>query len=506
MAKYVEDEKDTKRLVYPRPLVMFRPPSRHTYGFQDGDVYDLPLLELQTLLQLPHINFTPVMERNSQSIVSSPLQKQSRNQMKKKKQKKHYDEGIIKSLYWLESSNDGSSNDNYIITKAVSRAILTHALFSIEYSASFSNDDWTSAVKIDGVDGILEGIGEIDVISLSNPNLSNVERAELLKTISTLLRNDENYADDRYHPSTILDEERVLIYHHSSTNDHYIKVGTRMAIGPAGSRGAPSQTLRRTHRGILKKYALKNRLGVGRSEISTAMEPEIGIIMANFVLAGTDTGQSIMDPCCGSGSLLLYASALGATNLVGVDSLECVWKNANDEFRRHTRVIGTNTSKVKLALPRFFHGDVFDPSSTECLQTINEFDALIVDPPYNIGAPIILAGKDIRPLNYHQHNETLHVESAGTVNVAQRDITASILNIARKVLVDGGRLVFFLPVQGDDMHLSLEKLMQTKRWLIQGPDEQLEIQFGRLQRFSPTFARWLVCIKKRQKQQIISLI
>ena len=30
-------------------------------------------------------------------------------------------------------------------------------------------------------------------------------------------------------------------------------------MGPAGTKGAPSQTLRRTHRGLLKQYALKHR-------------------------------------------------------------------------------------------------------------------------------------------------------------------------------------------------------------------------------------------------------
>ena len=506
-----------KPATYPRLLVMFRHPSRHTYGFLEGDTYDLPLLELQTLIQdREHkdidINFIPVTKRSNPSDNDLQFQstqqqqqqqqrKQSRNQLKKKKQKKNQYEAGTQSLYWLECSGDSVDD---VISTAVSRAILTHALFRIEYSASFSSDDWISSVtKNEGK--IHECLDEMDVISMSNPNMSNEECSNLLQTVSILLQKHNDNVLQHLQPHLAPGEDRILIYHcHEESSDnlkHYIHIGNRMAIGPAGTSSAPSQTLRRTHRGILKEYALKNRFGrvTAESDISTAMEPEIGFLMANLALAGTDFGQRVMDPCCGSGSLLLYAAALGATNLVGVDSSSSVWESAEDEFKRHRSVIGKNNSNMKLAMPTFFHGDVLNATSTECLYVANSFDVIVVDPPYNIGAPVLLAGQDVRPLHYH-HDEDDEEKGRGdlgeTINSAQYDTTPSILAIARRVLVDDGRLVFFLPIRGEEMNKTLKQLLVLKGWQLSGSDEQLQVKFGTLQRFTPTFARWLVCMTK----------
>lgn len=495
---------------YPRLLVMFRPPSRHTYGFRDGDTYDLPLLELQTLIQDRknkdiHINFIPVIGRSepSKNDLQPQQQKQSRNQMKKKKQKKNPIEANTQSLYWLECSNNPDDN---IISTAVSRAILTHALFRIQYSASFTNDDWINSVTNCEVK-LHECLDGIDVISMSNPNISNEQCSNLLQTVSILLQNHKNDDMNHLQCQLALDEGGILIYHceqRSDSTTHCIHFGSRMAIGPAGTSSAPSQTLRRTHRGILKEYALKNRSkGVtAGSDISTAMEPELGFLMANLALAGTDAGQRVMDPCCGSGSLLLYSAALGANNLIGVDSLTSVWESSENEFKRHTSVIEKRT----LSLPSFFQGDVLDPSSTECLYESNSCDAIVVDPPYNIGAPVLFAGQDARPKNYHHSEDDLEEgrgDLAETINNDQHDTIPSILTIARRVLVDGGRLVLFLPVRGaEEMNMTLKQLLVKKGWQVPESDEQLQILFGRLQKFTPTFARWLVCMAKSSVNNI----
>ena len=71
-------------------------------------------------------------------------------------------------------------------------------------------------------------------------------------------------------------DEPLILIHHSTTSvqdktnnhgtecneqkrTHHIHFGFRTSVGPAGTKGAPSQTLRRTHRGLLKQYALKHR-------------------------------------------------------------------------------------------------------------------------------------------------------------------------------------------------------------------------------------------------------
>ena len=502
--RYHQYHDDAKTLEYPRLLIMFRPPSRHTYGFREGGTYDLPLLELQTLIQDRvrkdiHINFIPVIERSRPSAnddlqtKSSEHPTQSRNQMKKKRLKKNQNEAGIQSLYWLECSEN--MIDDSILSTAASRAILTHAMLRIEYSVSFSNDDWIATAKNGSQNhACLDGV---DVISMSNPNMSKEECSNLLQTISMLI---ENHKDTTRYQLEV-DEGSVLIYHHEQNSDiitHHVHIGRRMAIGPAGTSSAPSQTLRRTHRGILKEYSLKNRFGevtaLARTSISTAMEPEIGFLMAS--LAGCGEGKRVLDPCCGSASLLLYAAALGATHLTGVDSFNGVWKGAEDEFKRHSSVIGDN--KRKLAIPTFFHGDVLDPTSIKCLHSADSFDAIVVDPPYNIGAPVLLAGQEFRPMNYHfcDDDEESRDDCGEVMNNAQHDTIPSLLTIARKVLVENGRLVFFFPVRGHEINMTLEQLLLTKGWHMAESGEQLQIQFGKLQRFSPTFSRWLICMVK----------
>jgi SAM-dependent methyltransferase len=374
----------------------------------------------------------------------------------------------------------------------------------VKYSTSFTNDDWISVdITNIGEGKIALFLEKFEVVNMSNTNMSNEERSSLIGRISVLLQqNNHDDVQHLHHQMKSLGDDKVLIYHCSSSSSsqqsdisHFIHIGKRMAIGPAGTRGAPSQTLRRTHRGILKEYALKRRVGTttngATSNISTAMEPELGFIMGNLALTGHDgVGQRV---------LVLYAAALGATNLVGVDSDSSVFESAKDEFKRHMGVLTDEKSGSvisRLAIPRFIHGDVLDPSSTECLCTANSFDSIVCDPPYNIGAPVLIGGEDARPINNHR-DDSEEKEDDGPTSVQIDMIIPSILAIARNVLINGGRLVFFLPVRGEEMSMSLEQVLSKKGWQLSGTDdEQLQIQFGRLQHFSPTFARWLVCMTK----------
>ncbi len=147
----------------------------------------------------------------------------------------------------------------------------------------------------------------MDVIEMSNPNMSQSERNKLLETIASIIerRHELEYLLDQLYSASAHDvkyQQPVLIYHVVLTANrgptkrtvpdnhrrhHHIYFGYRTAIGLAGTSGAPSQTLRRPQRGLLKKYALKNRQFNDLDNAlltSTAMEPEIGFLMANLAL------------------------------------------------------------------------------------------------------------------------------------------------------------------------------------------------------------------------------
>ncbi len=146
-------------------------------------------------------------------------------------------------------------------------------------------------------------------------------------------------------------------------------------------------------------------------------------------------------------------------------------------------------------------GDVWNPSSTGALCTPDSFDAIVCDPPYNIGAPVLVDGRDSRPRNYHDKgNGFRRNESGESWGGASPDIIPSILSIAADVLVKGGRIVFFLPVRGGDMTKSLEELLSSRGFPQGGDDKSCRLRLlrhsSRRQNFSPTFSRWLVCMEK----------
>ena len=311
----------------------------------------------------------------------------------------------------------------------------------------------------------------------------------------------------------------------------FLFLGYPTSIGPAGTKGAPGLTTRRTHRGSLKEYALKkNRIGTSsgaagaddanadadagnarrrRLATSTAMEPEIGFLMANLALAGVVVRgrrrARVLDPCCGGGRLLLYAAASGATGpLIGVDSDLDVWDSAEwEERHRGGGVVVGKSSPLPAVVPTFVVGDVWNPSSTAALCTPNSFDAIICDPPYNIGAPVLVDGQDSRPRNYHDKGHGFRRNESGESwgGASSPDIIPSILSIAANVLVMGGRIVFFLPVRGGDMTKSSEELLSLRGFPQDGGcDKSCPLRLlrhsSRRQNFSPTFSRWLVCMEK----------
>jgi len=454
-------------------MIIFRSPSHHTYGFiqsNNDNKYDLPMVELRNLINDDQdIQFIPTNnDRQSTSTQGSKLL--SRNQSKKKK--KDVYKHNIPLMYWVKNST-GSTIDHTIITKATSHSILTHASFAISNFYNVSDEVWKDAVS-----SSTAIIDDIDIIDMQNPNMSNHDRIELIQRIACLIECnqlqciDDVYKQEGRQPIIIHD-----IIHQEQNNEHIHQLyfGYRLSIGKAGTTGAPNRTLRRTTRGILKKYALKNRSVSDKVayDTSTAMEPEIGFLMINLALAGRDTTSSslrVLDPCCGSGRLLLYAAASGVSKLVGVDYNQNVYRDAESEFERYN-----------FTPPKFIKGNVQSPLSTEVLCTPNSFDAIVCDPPYGIGAPVKNGDNDKGG------------EESTNKETESRDIISSIISTANNVLVKGGRLVFLLPVQGDSMSIPLEKLLESD---LEKNNLSLRKSSSRLQRFSPTFARWLVCMEK----------
>jgi len=456
-------------------MIIFRSPSHHTYGFiepKHDNKYDLPMVELRTLMhdEQQDIQFIPINNNNLQPTSTKQPKQLSRNQSKKKKKDVYKHE--IPLIYWLKNTT-GDTTDHTIIAKATSHSILTHASFAISNFYNVSDEVWKDAVS-----SSTAIIDDIDIIDMQNPNMSNHDRTDLIQRIANFIEYnqlqciDDGNKEEGRQPIIIHD---IIRQQQNNEYIYQLYFGYRLSIGKAGTTGAPSRTLRRTNRGIMKKYALKNRSVSNKvaHDTSTAMEPEIGFVMINLALAGRDTSSSslrVLDPCCGSGRLLLYAAVSGVSKLVGVDYNHNVYRDAESEFERYN-----------FTPPIFIQGNVQSPLSTEVLCTSNLFDAIVCDPPYGIGAPISSGDTD--------EGE----EESNNKQSESRDIISSIITIANKVLVKEGRLVFLLPVQGDSMSIPLEKLLESD---LEKSKLRLLKSSSSLQRFSPTFARWLVCMEK----------
>jgi hypothetical protein len=75
---------------------------------------------------------------------------------------------------------------------------------------------------------------------------------------------------------------------------------------------------------------------------------------------------------------------------------------------------------------------------------------------------------------------------------------AALLDLASKRLRPGGRLVFFTPVRGAaaDVSKSVDAASKSLDAVLSHHAPDLFLIAQRLQLFSPTFARWLVCLEK----------
>ena len=479
------------------PMVIFATRSRHTYGFESGttsrpitagpDPFDLPLLEFQALFRGESRDSKHPLTLEFQAV-----------------------DGTSDNLFWAVPRIPAITNTRVLseeclqefrarVAQTASRAVLTHASMDIRLSLPPSCQAASLAVSA----GCPLSLEQTEVVDMRNPNLSSAERQALLIEAGVVPRSPEG--DSPSSSNTEASTTRNVLLRRC---DGYWHVGYRTGTGPAApTSGAPGIKPRRNYKGILGKLALKHRLDASKHLTSTAMEPEIAIVMANLGTFRTPTTSQetstntdirrVLDPCCGSSSLLIAAAVCGATTLVGVDLNATAFLGADKEFERHG-----------LTPPLLVQGSVLEPHATT--PAFNDtYHTILCDPPYGIGAPIL--GHVIRTSPERTTTESSPVVSPET-------IVSAVLELARRTLLAGGRLVMFVPVrcQKGETPPSLATVLLERgcsseevRYLEDGeiredtasPSETarsncLRLVHGRRQCFSPTFSRWLVVMER----------
>jgi hypothetical protein len=278
-----------------RHLVVWRGRSRHTYGFE-GE-FDLPRLELEALLSVhsfPAPKLSPVAPAGA---------------------------GQDSPICWVDVQTPQAQS---ALVDAASRAVLTHAVFVVAAAAA-SVAAAAAAARAAGC--TLPDAAAVEVLDLDEPDLRSdareAARAELRRgflagpdtpagspSVSpagspSVSSGSSSALRHPGLPGSEAGREWVLLRTSCHPASHMLC--WRVAVGAASGRGgAIGRSVRRPSNGWLGRYALKRR----RHNAATAIEPELGFLLANLARVGE--GFNVLDPCCGGGGLLVCAAALGA--------------------------------------------------------------------------------------------------------------------------------------------------------------------------------------------------
>ncbi|VDM92386.1 unnamed protein product, partial [Onchocerca ochengi] len=200
-------------------------------------------------------------------------------------------------------------------------------------------------------------------------------------------------------------------------------------------------------------YSLAERCYIG----NTTIDPELSFLQAN--IAKVDVGSLVLDPFCGTGGLLIAAAHFGAAVLgteinyqiaraIGKSSragIEC--NTAKESVAANFQQYGTEVYFMGLVIADASQHQLWHPG-THC-GTFPVFDAIITDPPYGIrekGQKVGIKGKkESWIVKDAQH--TNHYPEKAKYSISSTFL--DLIDLASKLLVVGGRLLFWFPVFDD---------------------------------------------------------
>ncbi|KAL5787677.1 hypothetical protein ACOSP7_004626 [Xanthoceras sorbifolium] len=189
-------------------------------------------------------------------------------------------------------------------------------------------------------------------------------------------------------------------------------------------------------------YQLKSRNYLG----PTAMDAEMAFLMANQALV--KPGKLVYDPFVGTGSILVAAAHFGAITMGADIDIRVVRDGRGPDCN-----VWSNFKQYGLPAPvGLLRADNNLPPWRPALKEV--FDAIICDPPYGVraggrksGGRKLLKGA-VDPYIVPDDKRTDHIPS--TAPYCLFECIHDLLDLAGRMLVMGGRLVYFYPVLRDD--------------------------------------------------------
>ncbi|KAI4367118.1 hypothetical protein MLD38_022889 [Melastoma candidum] len=195
-------------------------------------------------------------------------------------------------------------------------------------------------------------------------------------------------------------------------------------------------------RKLLPTYQLKSRKYLG----PTAMDAEMAFLMANQALA--NPGKLVFDPFVGTGSILVAAAHFGAMTMGADIDIRVVRDGKGPDCN-----VWSNFKQYGLPMPvGLLRADNNLPPWRPGLKEV--FDAIICDPPYGVraggrksGGRKLLKGV-VDPYTVPDDKRTDHIPSTAPYSLVE--CVHDLLDLAAKMLITNGRLVFFYPVLRED--------------------------------------------------------
>ncbi|XP_010546056.1 PREDICTED: tRNA (guanine(10)-N2)-methyltransferase homolog [Tarenaya hassleriana] len=195
-------------------------------------------------------------------------------------------------------------------------------------------------------------------------------------------------------------------------------------------------------RKLVPTYQLKSRNYLG----PTAMDAEVAFLMSNQAKAAP--GKLVYDPFVGTGSILVSAAHFGATTMGADIDIRVVRDGRGPDCN-----VWSNFKQYGLPMPvALLRMDNNLPPWRPGLKEI--FDAIICDPPYGVraggrksGGRKLLKGA-VDPYTVPDDKRTGHIPSTAPYSLVE--CVHDLLDLAARMLVMRGRLVFFFPVLRED--------------------------------------------------------
>ena len=279
-------------------------------------------------------------------------------------------------------------------------------------------------------------------------HLTDKDRRSRMLAFSSLFQGDERV--DVKKPDLTL----CIIDEHESM---FGQTGTREELIPAlKKRTFYGRLVCESSNEFRQSYALPQRPVLG----PTSLDNDLAFLMAN--VAEIDRGTSVLDPFCGTGGLLIAASACSQTPPTGSDidvrvlKGECVAyvKNHIPGESETRKDIFQNFDYYKMSRPEIVANDNNNPSWRTGSRL---FDVILTDPPYGVRA----GAKKIGMKYDHEVGErgSYYPQMLG---YSPDEVNGDLLSLGSKLLVKGGVLVFLQHVELIDL-FSQEELEKVPR-------------------------------------------